>query len=158
MATLLLYGDTVRTPALRHEVPIEIIDPFLFADAGGRRLVLTNPLERNRIAEALPDAELLLVDELGLVELIEGGMELAAAELEVVLRAVRRWGVTSAVVSPDLGVAVADALRAAGVELVVDRKAVDARRRSKSPAELGGIRRAQRAAEAGMAAGERLIR
>jgi len=31
MATtdLLLYGDTERHPALRHELPLEIMDPFL---------------------------------------------------------------------------------------------------------------------------------
>ena len=31
--TVLLYGDTIRYPALRHEVPLAIMDPFLFADA-----------------------------------------------------------------------------------------------------------------------------
>jgi Xaa-Pro aminopeptidase len=40
----------------------------------------------------------------------------------------------------------------------VDAPAVEARRRAKSAAELAGIRRAQRAAEQGMAAGEALIR
>ena len=54
--------------------------------------------------------------------------------------------------------AVADRLRAAGVALTVDGGAIQARRRAKSPAELEGIRRAQRAAEAGMAAGAELIR
>ena len=40
----------------------------------------------------------------------------------------------------------------------MDSQAVQDRRRVKSPAELDGIRRAQRAAEAGMAAAEQLIR
>jgi hypothetical protein len=26
MTTILLYGDTVRSPALQHEVPLEIVD------------------------------------------------------------------------------------------------------------------------------------
>ena len=54
--------------------------------------------------------------------------------------------------------AVADRLRAEGIAVTVDGPAVEARRRVKSPAELAGIRRAQRAAEAGMAAAEELIR
>ena len=71
------------------------------------------------------------------------------AELEVALRAVRRWGIESAVVPGDLPVALADRLRAGGVGVEVDGKAVEARRRAKTPAELEGIRRAQRAAERG---------
>jgi Xaa-Pro aminopeptidase len=55
-------------------------------------------------------------------------------------------------------VGVADRLRREGIALDVDERAVAARRRVKTPAELDGIRRAQRAAEAGMAAGETLIR
>ena len=58
----------------------------------------------------------------------------------------------------DLPVALADRLREGGVGVEVDAKAVEARRRVKTPAELEGIRRAQRAAERGMAAAEALIR
>ena len=36
MATFLLYGDTVRYAAIRHEVPLEIIDPFLVRRARRR--------------------------------------------------------------------------------------------------------------------------
>src|SRR4051794_16955428 len=108
MPTLLLYGDTVRNPSLRHEVPLEIMDPFLFAEHDGRAHVLTNSLERARIAAALPDAEIVLADQLGLFELIGGGMAREDALLEVTLRAVQRWGIEQAVVPPDLPVAVAD--------------------------------------------------
>ena len=52
----------------------------------------------------------------------------------------------------------ADLLRAAGVELTPNRDFFDGRRRSKVQAELAGIRRAQRAAEAGMAAARDLLR
>ena len=58
----------------------------------------------------------------------------------------------------DLPVAVADRLRAEGLRLEVDSAAVQDRRRVNLLAELDGIRRAQRAAEAGMAAAEALIR
>ncbi len=158
MATILLYGDTIRYPALRHEVPLEIIDPLLLAVQDGRTSILTSSLEAARLAEALPDAELVLLDELGFYDLLAEGVQRDEAELEAVLRAVQRWRIERAVVAPDLPVAVADKLRGAGVRIDVDAKAVEARRRAKSAAELKGIRRAQRAAERGMAAAEKLIR
>jgi Xaa-Pro aminopeptidase len=158
VATILLYGDTVRNAALRHELPLEIMDPLLFVEQEQRARVLTSPLEQARIAKALPDAELLLADKLGFFELIEAGMTRDDAEREIVVRALERWGVGETVVAPDLPVALADRLRDAGVSLRIDAEAIEARRRVKTPAELAGIHRAQRAAEAGLAAGERLIR
>jgi Xaa-Pro aminopeptidase len=158
MPTVLFYGDTLRYPALRHEVPLAIMDPLLFAEHDGRARVLTSVLERERIADALPDAELTLYDELGFFELVAEGMTRDDAELEAVVRALERWGVGEAVVPADFPVAVADRVRERGVALTVDTDLVEARRRVKTPAELAGIERAQRAAEAGMAAGERLIR
>jgi len=158
MAPILLYGDTIRYPAVRHEVPLEIVDPLLVAVDDGRTAILTSSLEAARLREALPDAQLLLIDELGFYELLAEGTPRDDAELAVALRAVKRWGIESAVVPGDLPVALADRLRADGVDVQVDAKAVERRRRAKTPAELEGIRRAQRAAERGMAAGEALIR
>ena len=74
------------------------------------------------------------------------------AELDTLVAALERWRIDAAVVAPDLPVAVADRLRAEASRVTVDGGAIQARRRAKSPAELDGIRRAQRAAEAGMAA------
>ena len=125
MPAILLYGDTIRYPAIRHEIPLAIPDPLLYVATNGRAHVLTTSLE---------------------------------AELETAVRAVEPWGVRAARVPSDLPVAVADRLRAAGLRLDVDAGAVEGRRRVKSAAELAGIRRAQRAAEAGMAAAEARIR
>jgi Xaa-Pro aminopeptidase len=158
MATFLLYGDTIRYPSVRHEVPLEIVDALLFVSRDDRAYVMTSSLEADRIMEALPDAELLTLDELGFFELIGDGMPRDEAELEAMLRALRKWGIEDAVVPADLPVAVADRLRSDGIAIEVDGRAVEARRRVKTPAELAGIRRAQRAAEAGMAAAEEMIR
>jgi Xaa-Pro aminopeptidase len=61
-------------------------------------------------------------------------------------------------VPPDFPLAWADALRAAGVELRVDALTFDLRRRRKTDAQLAGIRRAQAAADAAMAAAAELLR
>ena len=158
MGALLIYGDTERSATLRHEVPVAIGDPFLLVQNDGAPLILTNSLERDRIARAVPDAELVLMNELGFFDLIRGGMARDEAELEVVSRAVARAGVRAASVPPELPVAVADRLRADGVELIVDGRAFEARRRAKNAFELAGIRRAQKAAEAGMSAAAELLR
>lgn len=158
MSDVLIYGDTERSPSLRHEVPIGIGDAFLYLEAGGRQVILTNALERDRVARVLPDAELLMPEELGLYELIAGGMPREDISVELAARAVQRVGVQRASVPGDLPVVIADRLRADGVVLDVDVRGFHERRRQKNPAELAGIRRAQLSAQAGMGAAAALLR
>jgi Xaa-Pro aminopeptidase len=151
MAALLLYGDTQRSAALRHEIPLAIIDPLLFAEVDGRTYVLTSFLEAERVRGALPGVELLDYFELGYKDLVRDGMSLADASREVEARAVREIGLAEAVVPGDFPLGLGDRLRQDGVVLTVDDAAVELRRRAKTPAELDGMRAAQRAAEAAMA-------
>src|SRR5512132_4305572 len=157
MSGLLLYGDTERSSALRHEVPIPIGDPFLFAELDGKQYVLTSRLEEDRVRRALPDAELLDYFALGYKELAESGLSIAEASREVEARAVREIGIAEAIVPGNFPLALGDRLRDDGIVLTVDDAAVDLRRRAKTPAELDGIRAAQRAAEAGMASARDLL-
>jgi Xaa-Pro aminopeptidase len=69
----------------------------------------------------------------------------------------RRLEVTAADVPGDFPLALGDHLRGAGIDLRVDDDTVKARRRVKAGSELAGIRAAQRAAEAGMAAAASLL-
>ena len=160
MQALLIYGDTEKSATLRHEIPVAIGDPFLFVGRGDGEppLIVTNPLEHERIQSAVPGAELVLMNELGFLDMIRGGTPRSEAELEVVAKAVERAGIDAAAVPPDFPVAVADRLRAGGVTLTVDEEGFEARRRAKNELELAGIRRAQRAAEAAMAAAAATIR
>jgi len=158
MTDVLFYGDTERSAAMRHELPVAIGDPFLIAIADGRMHVMSNSLERDRIAAAAPEAVLHDIAELGFYELLESGMNHHELELELASRAAAAIGVHEAVVDPDLPVAVADRLRADGLVLRPDAAAIAARRRAKSATELAGIRRAQVAAEAGMSAAAALLR
>ena len=123
-AALLLYGDTERNAALRHEVPIVVIDPFLFGVVDGRPHVMVSALERERIAEALPEAELHDVRDLGFYELIDGELSRDAVTLELASRAAAAMGVTEAIVDPDFPVAIADRLRADGIALTPSAEAV----------------------------------
>jgi Xaa-Pro aminopeptidase len=157
MRGLLLAGDTERSAALRHEIPVPIIDPLLFAEVDGRRYVLTTRLESERVQRELPDAKVLDYFDLGYKELVEGGLTMHQAAREVEARAVREIGISEAIVPGEFPLALADRLREDGIVLTVDETAVELRRRSKTPVEIEGIRLAQRAAEAGMAAASGLL-
>jgi Xaa-Pro aminopeptidase len=150
MADVLIHGDTLRSPEMRHEVPLSVGDPFLYLETDGRRAVVTNALEVDRIAAAAPDVERILNDELGVDELIAQGLARPVVEREVCVRAVKRLEIGAAVVPPDFPLALADRLRAEGVALTADDDLFVERRRRKTEAELAGIRRAARAGLAGL--------
>jgi Xaa-Pro aminopeptidase len=155
---LLFYGDSIRSAALRHELPVAIMDPFLLAVVDGTTHVMASNLEIDRIREAAPDAVLHDVRDLGFQELMGGDMSREEVSIELASRAAAAIGVRDAIVDPEMPVIIADRLRADGIELTPDPKAFEARRRVKSEAELAGVRRAQRAAEAGMAAAADVLR
>ena len=155
---VLIYGDTETSPALRHEVPVPIGDAFLYLEADGRRALLTNALEEMRIARAVPDVERLLISEFGRDELIAAGMPLWKIGLEVCVRAVAAMGIRAAAVPLSFPMALADRLRADGVELTVDWELFAERRRHKTDAEMAGIRRAAVAAVDAMGEAATMLR
>jgi Xaa-Pro aminopeptidase len=157
MADVLIFGDTVRSQELRHEVPLMIPDAFLYAEREGVRHVVGASLEEPRFAE-LGDYTFHPFEEFGLDEIREAGLSRVEMIDELAVRAVQALGVSDAVVPASFPVLTADRLRGAGVVLTPDQDSFDARRRVKSEAELAGIRRAQRAAEAGIAAAAELLR
>lgn len=157
MPDALIYGDTFRTPELRHEVPVGIPDPFLLLEADGVKHVLIGSMEIPRL-RGIAGLELHPPEELGVDELRASRRPLREIADELHRRAVERFGVRRAVVPDGFPLRLADVLRAAGVELTVDQTFFDDRRRVKSEAELAGIRRAQHAAETGMAAARELLR
>ena len=156
--TLLLYGDSERHAALRHELPISIIDPFLLGVIEGRVHVMASTLERDRIAAVAPDAVLYDVRDFGYDELMDSDMSRDQMSLELTSRIAAAMGIREALADPEMPLIVADRLRSDGIELTPDRAAIEARRRVKTDAEMAGILRAQRAAEAGMRAAAEMLR
>lgn len=152
MDDVLIFADTLRSPELRHELPLAIMDPFLYAEHDGRAYCVVSSLEATSLHAARPEAEVLEPESFGLDELFAAGATWEEAEEEVAVRAVRQLGIARAAVPATFPIAIADRLRAAGVELVVDQQRFIDRRRRKTDAELAGIRRASRAADAAMAA------
>ncbi|HEY7017608.1 MAG TPA: Xaa-Pro peptidase family protein [Gaiellaceae bacterium] len=158
MPDVLIYADSLRSPEMRHEVPVSVPDPFLYAERNGDRHVVASSFELERITAVAPGLRVLPLEEFGIDELYAQGLTRPEVELEVILRATRKFGVEQAVVPSTFPLELADHLRANGIELSADREHFVQRRRVKNEAELAGIRRAQLAAEAGMDAARELFR
>jgi len=157
MTDILIYGDTVRSAELRHEVPLTVPDPFLYAEREGVKHVFVSSLEIARVREldgivAHPN------EEIGYDELIASGVHREEMYKTLVLNACRLIGLTSATVPRFFPLELADHLRADGIELTPSREPFALRRRVKSKTELEGIRRAQRACEAALDAVRELLR
>jgi len=154
-ADVVIYGDTLRSPELRHEVPLMVPDPFLYAEAGGRRLVLVHAAEGIRMEGLGLDVH--APEEFDVDGLRAAGLPQPRIRREVAVRACLDWGLQRAVVPPAFLLDLADALRARGVALVADDDHFVERRRVKTEAELAGIRRAAAAADAAFAAVGELV-
>ena len=154
---VVIYADGVRSPEMRHEVPAPVPDAFLYVETGGERHVVLPSLELPIVSEAgtyvLHPYEEFGIDELRRTE--RSNWELTDA---LVVRALQGLGVEQALVPGSFPLGAADRIRTAGIELTPDEEHFRARRRVKTGAELAGIRRAQLAAESGMAAARDLLR
>jgi Xaa-Pro aminopeptidase len=149
MPDVLIFGDTVRSPELRHEVPVPVPDPFLYVERNGARWAFVGSLEIPRMRE-VAGLESVSLEELGLDDLIAQGKRVNEAVRDLVLAACRRVGVERAVAPRDFPLEIADHLRANDVVVEPQGELFDLRRRVKTKAELEGIRRAQRASEQAM--------
>jgi Xaa-Pro aminopeptidase len=154
---VLIYADCFRSADMRHAVPLGVPDPFLYAEENGTRHVFTNSMEAARMRE-LGLFDVHLSEEFGVDDLIESGVAPRELTAQLALRYVASLGPKRFSVPENFPVWLADRLRAEGVELDVDQDVFDDRRRAKTGAQLAGMRRAQRAAEAAMDACRALLR
>jgi Xaa-Pro aminopeptidase len=158
MTDVLIIGDTFRVPEMRHEIPLGVPDPFVYMEVGGDRHVFVGSMEVDRIRGARADVTVHPLEEIGIDQLYAAGLGYLEIKVEWAARACAHAGLTRAAVPHTFPAGHLDRIRRAGVELIVDQSVFDARRRVKAGAELEGIRRAQRAAEAGLATGVALMR
>jgi Xaa-Pro aminopeptidase len=160
MTALLLYDDALRSREVRHELGEPVGDPVAFIEVDGRRIVVGSVLDEATFAarEDVVD-EYWTFSELGAADLVDdASIPEHVIGLELVRRALERAGASSVVVPPAFSLAAGDYLRAHGVDVDVDAETWARRRRRKSPAELEGTERAQRAAETAMLTAARMLR
>ena len=160
MTTFLLVDDAIRSLELRHEIGEPIGDPITFIEHDGARIAIASNLEIPTL-ESRDDVidQIWNVAELGREDLMrQKDFPLDLILPEVTVRALEKLGVFSVNVPPSFGVQVADYLRDKGIEVVVDSAAWIDRRRRKTPAEIEGIERAQRATDTAMLTAARMLR
>jgi Xaa-Pro aminopeptidase len=157
MTDVLICADPLRSPEMRHEVPVVAPDRFLYLERNGERHVVITPFEVERV-EGHDGLRPHPFEEFGWDEFVKKGIPMEEVELATYVRAVKELGVRSAIVPSSFPLELADRLRADGVELTADRETFVRRRRVKTGTELAGIRRAQHGAEAGMDAARELFR
>ena len=125
---------------MRHEVPVLVPDPFLYAEKDGKKITMSTAFEVERIAEAGIEAH--PYEEFGYDELLAEGkrkrFDIIARDLP--LNACRAWGIEEAVTPWGFPAYVADHLRENGITLTPEPQFFSDRRRVKNEAELEGIR------------------
>ena len=97
MPDVLIYGDTIRSPELRHEIPLTVPDGFLYAEHDGRRYVAVSGLEVPRLRD-LDSLEVLSWDRLGWEELLAEGVDREELYLHIAERACGVIGLKTAIV------------------------------------------------------------
>lgn len=156
MPDVLIYADTERSPELRHEIPVGVPDPFLYAEVDGTGHAVISRMEIPRLAGL--GIDLHPPEEFGSDELRREGLQAAQIADRIALRFCAKHGVRRALVPDTFPVRLADALRAEGVDVIPRQDTFSDRRRVKTDAQLAGIKRAQRAANEGMAVVADLVR
>ncbi len=157
MRGTVLIGGSMECADLFHASRFLKHDPFVYLESCGRRIIVTDPsdLARARILSGADE----VWDQDEFFSLEEASRKGADGMLPaVLLGAVRRAGVTTAVVPDWFPTLFADALRAGGVEVEVDPLIVRQRRRTKSPDEVAAIEQALRVAEQSMELVRRTLR
>ena len=160
MTTYLLHDDALRSFELRHEIAEPVMDAITFIEHAGKRIVVGSDLEASVFAtrEDVVD-EFWTFSSLGVDELaVDESMPKHLIGAELTLRALQKLGITDVVVPPSFRLLTADHLRSNGVDVVVDADTWIERLRHKTPWELEGIERAQRAVETAMLTAARMLR
>jgi Xaa-Pro aminopeptidase len=85
VADVLIYADSLRSPEMRHEVPLAIPDAFLYAERNGERHLVASSFELDRVAAVAPELDALPYEEFGIDELYAQGLSREEIELEVIL-------------------------------------------------------------------------
>jgi Xaa-Pro aminopeptidase len=152
---VLIYADTLRSPEMRHEVPVLVPDPFVYLEVNGDRHIVAHVMELERLGHL--GAQLHPLEEFGIDALVREGRPMLEIVHELNLRACRGIGLTAARVPFWFPLDIADHLRSQGIELTADREFFNERRRAKNAFELEGVRRAQQAAEAGIETARQLL-
>lgn len=160
MTTYLLHDSALRSYELRHEIGHPVGDPVAFIEHDGKRVLVGSELEAATFSarEDVVD-EYWTFSALGIEDLVKDeSFPRELLDTELARRALEKLGVSSVVVPPSFQLQSGDYLRSRGIEVVVDAEVWVERRRRKTPWEIEGLERVQRAVETAMLTPARMLR
>jgi Xaa-Pro aminopeptidase len=157
MRGLVLVGGSSDCADMYYASRFLKMDPFVYLETDEQRIVVVDPSEVARVRVLSGADEVWDQDEfVGLDDAM--GTDVEALLPTIVLGAVGRAGLATAVVPDWFPTRVADLLRAHGVQVEVDPTVIRRRRRWKTPAEVEAIEATLRVAEESMGLLRRTMR
>ena len=143
---LLFFGDSYRFPDIYHVTRFLAPDPLVVIERPGELVLLTNSLEEGRARKQSRATKIENVDTYGSRELRAAMNPITDATATLIERFLAAHGARQVRVPQFFPLALADLLRAKGVEITV-AEGLEARRRTKRDDEVVALEATQRATE-----------
>src|SRR4029077_7340124 len=137
-APLLFFGDTYRFPDIYHSIRFLAPDPQIVLEQDGEIVILTNSLEEGRARKPSRATKIENIDAYGARELNATLAPIGDATATVIERFLAAHGAKRISVPQSFPIALADRLRAKGIDLSVI-EGLEQRRRAKRPDELAAL-------------------
>ena len=149
---VLFYADGYKFPDVYHVTRFLAPDPIIALEQNGEVAIVANSLEEGRARKQSRAREVFNIDDFGGKELAKTATSREELDAGVIDRFLQSRGVRRVAVGTYFPLGMAERLRGAGIELVVDRE-LSERRRAKRPDEIAALEATQRATEDAWAKG-----
>jgi Xaa-Pro aminopeptidase len=143
---LLFYADGYKFPDVYHVTRFLAPDPIIALEQDGDVVIVASPLEEGRARKESRAREVFSFDTFGAKEIAKTAETREELDAEIINRFLASRGARRVAVGTYFPLGMAERLRAAGIEIVVDRGLSD-RRRAKRPDEVAALEATQRATE-----------
>jgi Xaa-Pro aminopeptidase len=149
---VLFYADGYKFPDVYHVTRFLAPDPIIALEHDGEVVIVASPLEEGRARKESRAREVFNIEDFGAKEFSKTATSREELDAEVIKRFLESRGARRVAVGPYFPLGMAERLRGAGIEIVVDRE-LSERRRAKRPDEIAALEATQRATEDAWARG-----
>src|SRR5712691_7928952 len=149
---VLFYADGYKFPDVYHVTRFLAPDPIIALEHDGEVVIVANSLEEGRARKESRAREVFNTDDFGAKEFAKTATSREELDARVIKSFLESRSVRRVAVGAYFPLGMAERLRGAGIELVVDRE-VSERRRAKRPDEITALEATQRATEDAWAKG-----
>ena len=149
---ILFYADGYKFPDVYHVTRFLAPDPIIALEQDGDIVIVASPLEEGRARKESRAREVFSFDTFGAKEIAKTAETREELDAEIIKRFLASRDAKRVAVGTYFPLGMAERLRAAGIEIVVDR-GLSERRRAKRPDEIAALEATQRATEDAWAQG-----